>query len=41
MFVIALDREVPGDGELRAAVYDAEITDQIDPEEGTIIREGE
>lgn len=41
VFVIALDSETLGDGELRAAIYDAEMVDQVDPGDGTIIRESE
>jgi hypothetical protein len=39
-FVIAMDRDVPGDGELRALVFDTEHEDQIDPHEAPVIREG-
>lgn len=41
VFVIALDAETLGDGELRAAIYDTEMVDEIDPDDGTIIRESE
>ncbi len=40
VFVISLNADLLGDGELRAAIYDTEIIDQFDPADGTIIREG-
>jgi hypothetical protein len=40
-FVIALDRDIPGEGELRALVVDVDYEDQLDPERAKIIREEE
>jgi hypothetical protein len=41
VFVLALDREITGDGELRATLFDPEYGEQLDPGESELIREGE
>jgi hypothetical protein len=38
VFVIALDTEMLGDGELRAGIYDTDAIDGIPPDDGEIVR---
>ena len=39
VFVIALDAETLGDGELRAGIYDTDAIDGISPDDGEVVRE--
>jgi hypothetical protein len=39
VFVIALERDVLGEGELRAMIYDIDADPEIDPEDGVVVRE--
>lgn len=39
VFVIALDAETLGEGELRAGIYDTDAIDGISPDDGEVVRE--